>query len=149
MQKHIAAADRGEWIAANDAVEHYARHQQQTLIQMFDRLRARCRAVNPDFLLAYAPFFGYLRGMTHGLGTSERPVLVWSEREYTHGPESRTVDYVRRIDEGGLPAFYVGGHMLWYQDPETLSDNLVAAALPHGRLVGVVRHRAADPCRQR
>ena len=127
--KHIAAADRGEWIAANDAVEHYARHQQQTLIQMFDRLRARCRAVNPDFLLAYAPFVGYLRGMTHGLGTPERPVLVWSEREYTHGPESRTVDYVRRIDEGGLPAFYVGGHMLWYQDPETLSDNLVAAAL--------------------
>ena len=77
---------RGTWIGANKATQHYAAVQRRRLIEQFDSIRARCHSANPDFLLAYAPFLGYLSGLTHGLGTPDRPVIVWSEREYTHGP---------------------------------------------------------------
>ncbi len=127
--RKIAAQDRGKWITANDAEQHYHQYQRYLLIGLFDGIRARCAAINPDYLFAYAPFVGYLSGLTHGLGTPDRPALVWSEHEYTHGPNSRTVNYLRQIQDDGLPAFYASGHMLWYQDPATLADNLVAAAL--------------------
>lgn len=128
-ERRIPAQQRGQWIAANEAVGHYNRAQQRGLIEMWDGIRARCRAIDPDYLFAYAPFVGYLSGITHGLGTPDRPVIVWSEREYTHGPESRTLGYLRRIHDQKLPVLYAGGHMLWYQDPRTLADNLLVAAL--------------------
>ena len=125
----IAPAERGQWIAANKAVLHYGQAQRRQLIGLFDDIRMRCQTLNPEYLLCYAPFVDYLSGLTRGLGTSDRPVIVWSEREYTHGPESRTVDYLKKIDDEGLPVLYASGHMLWYQDPQALADNLVVAAL--------------------
>ena len=126
---HIEPAQRGQWITGNGVGNHYNQAQRSHLITMFDGIRARCRAINPEFLLAYAPFVGYMSGMTHGLGTPSRPVIVWSEREYTHGPESRTVGFLKRVHDEQLPVLYTGGHMLWYQNPKTLADNLVVAAL--------------------
>lgn len=120
---------RGAWIAANEGTRHYAADQRRRLIEQFDGIRAQCHAVNPDFLLVYAPFLGYLSGLTHGLGTPDRPVIVWSEREYTHGPTSRSIDYLRQIRNQQLPALYVAGHMLWYQDPQTLVDNALLSSL--------------------
>jgi hypothetical protein len=125
----IAAERRGEWIEANVATRHYAQAQRQHLIRLFDGIRARCRQVNPDYLFAYAPFLGYLSGLTHGLGTPNKPVIVWSEREYTGGPTGKTADFLKRIHNQKLPVFYVGGHMLWYQNPATLTENALEAAL--------------------
>ena len=127
--ERIAAPKRGQWIVANQAGTHYTRFQRQLLIAQFDAIRQRCRDVAPNYLLAYAPFVGYLRGLTQGLGTSSRPVIVWSEREYTRGPESRTIGYLKQIRDQQMPALYASGHMLWFQDPEKLADNLLAAAL--------------------
>ena len=125
----ISAERRGEWIEANVATRHYAQAQRQHLIKQFDVIRDNCRKVNPDFLFAYAPFVGYLSGLTHGLGTPSKPVIVWSEREYTGGPGGRTVDFLELIRDQKLPVFYVAGHMLWYQNPQVLTDNALEAAL--------------------
>ena len=125
----VRPEQRGRWIEANTAGDHYRQAQRRDLIDMFATIRDRCRKINPDFLFAHAPFVGHMAGLTHGLGTPERPVIVWSEREYVHGPESRTVQYLRRIRDERLPALYVCGHMLWFHDPETLARNLVVGAL--------------------
>ena len=127
--RSIAPGDRGKWVAANKAGNHYSQSQRRHLIGIFDDIRARCQAINPEYLLCYAPFVDYLSGLTRGLGTPDRPVIVWSEREYTHGPESRTLGYLKKIRDDRLPALYASGHMLWYQDPQKLADNLVVAAL--------------------
>jgi len=127
--QRIAADKRGQWIEANEARNHYGRYQRTRLIAQFEDIRRRCHEVNPDFLLAYAPFLGYLSGLTHGLGSPEKPVIVWSEREYTGGPEARTLSYLRRIGDSHLPALYVCGHMIWYQDPQTLTRNALEGAL--------------------
>ncbi|MAE67573.1 MAG: hypothetical protein CMJ18_25225 [Phycisphaeraceae bacterium] len=127
--EHVRPERRGLWIAGNEAGDHYRLEQRLALIKQFGSIRDRCRAINPDYLFAYAPFVGYMSGLTLGLATTERPVIVWSEREYTHGPESRTIGYLERMRDEQLPALYVCGHMIWYQDPKMLADNLVVGAL--------------------
>ena len=127
--RRVKADRRGRWVDANEASTHYGRHQRTRLIAQFADIRRRCRDVNSDFLFAYAPFLGYMSGLTHGLGSPEKPVIVWSEREYTHGPESRTVNYLKRLRDDQLPALYVCGHMIWYQDPAMLTSNTLEGAL--------------------
>ena len=127
--KEIAAEKRGEWIAANGAVEHYGRDQTARVERQYDTLRQRCQAVNPAFLFAYAPFLDSFAGLTRGLGTSNVPCLVFSEQEYTAGPKPQTFANVQRVRGDGLPALYISGHMLWYQTPEVLAENALISSL--------------------
>ena len=84
----IAPQDRGRWINDQKAIEHYGRHAAARIERQWDALRARCQAIRPTFLFAYAPFLEHIPGMTCGLGTPDVPCLVLSEREYGSGPPS-------------------------------------------------------------
>lgn len=127
--RQIEPARRGIWIEGNQAKIHYQEAQRRALIDQFTTIRDQCRDINPDFFFAYAPFVGYLSGLTHAMGTPDKPVIVWSEREYTHGPEVRTIGYLKQVRDQQLPVLYACGHMIWRHNPQELAENLVIGAL--------------------
>ncbi|MAE63948.1 MAG: hypothetical protein CMJ18_06710 [Phycisphaeraceae bacterium] len=119
----------GNWINNRGQAETYNRYQTGRVEDLYDRIRARCQAINPAFLLGYAPFLDSFAGLTRGLGTPHNPCLVFSEQEYTNGPSPQTLANVQRIRTDRIPAIYLSGLMIQHQDPDMLAGNALRGAL--------------------
>lgn len=122
-----ALADRPAWIAANELAEDYARRQELEVTAILEGIRARVRAIEPDFLLGNLLGPESLPGLARGFGTPEMPALVFSELEY-HGDVSGVAERVARLGEEGYPVWYVPGLWLKPVTPPELPALLRSAA---------------------
>ena len=125
----IKPEERGAWINDKGASRTYNRFHTKRVEALYDKLRARCQAVNPAFLLGYAPFLNSFAGLTEGLGTPSNPCLVFSEQEYTNGPNPQSLANVQRIRSEGIPARYLSGLMVYQQEPADFANNALVGAL--------------------
>ena len=129
LYDEVPAERRGLWLSANEATQHYSRFQAKRIEDQYDKIRARCQAINPAFLFAHAPFLEHVAGIERGLGTSSIPCLVLSEREYGSGPSQKSFANVERIRKEGIPALYLCGLFLIQQTPEMVEKNALIGSL--------------------
>jgi hypothetical protein len=125
----IQPEQRGAWINDQDSTVIYAKYNTKRIEALYARLRVRCQAINPAFLFGYAPFFNSFAGLTGGLGTASNPCLVFSEQEYTSGPNPQSLANVQRIRSEGIPARYLSGLMVFQQAPDTFAKNALVGSL--------------------
>lgn len=117
----LPAKDRAKWLRDNGKDALYLAHQEQALVAILRDLREAVHKEHPDLMLGFlnyrsGPFY---RGLVRGLGTPERPVLIFPETTYATGYSVAQVDNVaaevRRI---GAHAIFVPGLWIskWYPD---------------------------------
>jgi len=78
----VEAQDRNEYLKSNKKMDEYVEWFENEVTKMFTRVREAIHEVNPKMIIGYFPAYEWIPGMTEGLGTPERPVLVASENEY-------------------------------------------------------------------
>ena len=134
----VPAEKRGEWLVdrkAMDSLEsmwrggaHYATFATKRVEELWDRIRARCQAINPAFVLARYHVFDDVPGMERGMGTSSVPCLMFNANEYHHGAYRSSFQRMNRI-AGNFPVLYLCGLFINVQPLETLAENALQASL--------------------
>ena len=120
---------RGVWLRPDGIYGHYSRFARRRTEDMYDRIRARCQALNSAFVFGYAGILEHIPGITRGFGTSAVPCVVFDESEYTTGPTftmQRNLRYLRRTD---APAVYVCGLWLHKTRPKELAERALISSL--------------------
>ncbi len=101
--------ERSELLVKEGKIDEYNEWFEDELVKLFAKTREAIHEVNPKIIIGYFPAFDWIPGMTEGLGTPERPVLVASEAEY-HGSLADTETTMRLINESEeLHAIYLPG----------------------------------------
>ncbi len=119
---------RGRWINEHGEDARYGKYSADRVADLYAQIRARCQAINPAYLLGYAPFYNSFAGLTAGLGTATNPCLIFSEQEYTNGPSPQSLANVQHIRSAGVPALYLSGLMVHHQPPQMFADNALLGA---------------------
>lgn len=109
--KRVPFEKRYDWLAEYDLLKDYFDAQSQLITQLAIEFRKRVREVNPDLELGfvyYEPNWMH-DGWARGLGTADKPCVIFSELEYHHGigPSSRGL--AQRLKDMGLYARYLPG----------------------------------------
>ena len=125
----VEAEQRGVWLRQNGFYGHYSRFARKGVEGIFDRIRARCQAINPAFVFGHAPTVEQLPGITRGLGTSTVPCLLFEESEYSSGPTFTMDRNLRYLKRTGAPALYVCGLWLNKTRPTELAERGLIGSL--------------------
>lgn len=104
----IAPENRNAYLINNGKIDEYNKWFEGKVTERFTEIRERIHAVNPEMLIAYFPAYEWIPGMTKGLGTPEKPVIVFSENEYW-GSLADTASRMQEIKENDIPAIYCPG----------------------------------------
>ena len=104
----VAAENRNEYLKNNGKIDAYNTWFEGKVTERFMEIRERIHAVNPEMLISYFPAYEWIPGMTKGLGTPEKPVIVFSENEYW-GSLADTAANMQLIKENDIPAIYCPG----------------------------------------
>lgn len=104
----IEVTKRTEYLNSKKRFEDYNDWVYEQIVALCSSLVERVHEVNPEIIFAYMPGYEWLKGMTEGLGTPERPVLVLSEGEYW-GSLASSVGKMQNIKDSGYHALYVPG----------------------------------------
>ncbi len=78
----VVAENRSEYLKNNGKHSEYTEWFEGEVTKMFAGVRKAIHGINPDIIIGYFPSYEWIPGMTKGLGTPEKPVLVASENEY-------------------------------------------------------------------
>ncbi len=111
----VPAGDRNEYAVSKKMKDDYNQWRYDEAVKLFTDLREKVHAVNPKIIFGYMPGYEWYKGITEGLGTPERPVIVLSETEYW-GSLGTAVNKMRDIKNKGYHALYLPG---LYPQPST------------------------------
>ena len=135
---HVPADRRGQWLVDRGALanlenhwwgdSHYATFTATRIERLWDRIRGRCQAINPAFVVAKYHVFNDIPGMERGMGTSSVPCLMFNSNEYPHGAYRSSFQRMNRI-AGNFPVLYLCGMFIHVQPLETLAENALQASL--------------------
>jgi hypothetical protein len=135
----VPADERGQWLVDRKALNslestwrssssHYALFATKRVEELWDRIRVKCQAINPAFVLARYHVFDDLPGMERGMGTSSVPCLMFNSNEYPHGAYRSSFQRMNRIADD-FPVLYLPGMFIHVQPLETLAKNALQASL--------------------
>lgn len=106
--EEVEAADRSQYLAEKAKTPEYDAWYLNEMVRLFTNVREKVHAVNPNVIFGYMPAFEWVEGMTRGLGTPEKPVIVLSEQEYW-GSLADTQPRMQLIRDEEYPALYLPG----------------------------------------
>ncbi|MEE0944579.1 MAG: S-layer homology domain-containing protein [Clostridia bacterium] len=104
----VDAEKRSDFITQKDKKDDYNNWHTAKITKLFNNVRDKVWAIKPDTIFAYMPSFDWIKGMTRGLGTDEKPVIVLSENEYW-GSLGDTKARMKQIKDENYPAIYLPG----------------------------------------
>ncbi len=126
----VVAQNRNEYLKKQNKLDEYTVWFENEVTNMFARVREAIHAVNPNIIIGYFPAYDWIPGMTRGLGTPERPVLVASENEYW-GSLADTKTRMQHInDDDEVHALYCPGLFAGQSalNPTQLEEKIKTAA---------------------
>ena len=107
--EEVETINRSEYVNNLGKTAEYKEWFEDEVVKLFQYIREETHKVNPNIIFGYFPGFEWLPGMTEGLGTPDRPVLVASEVEYW-GSLASTKDTMLTIKENeDMHAIYCPG----------------------------------------
>ncbi len=78
----VAIENRYSFSKENSFYEAYAAWQKREVTKIFTKIRESLHAINPNLIIGNMPGYEWLPGITAGLGTSQMPLVVFSEDAY-------------------------------------------------------------------
>ena len=115
----VDAVDRSQYVKDKKKKDEYDAWNKQKLVEKFAALREAVHEINPNIIFAYMPNYEYIKGITEGLGTPERPVIILSEKEYW-GSFAGTPKTLQKIKDQGHNALLLPG--LYTDDKKALTS---------------------------
>ncbi|MBP5638717.1 MAG: hypothetical protein J6X55_04525, partial [Victivallales bacterium] len=122
------AEKRLEWIKSRNLFKRYCDYSRWKMTDTCRKVERGIHKVNPDFIIAYVPFFEWFQGCTRGLGTPEMPTLLLSEMEYSVGYTPSIKKRTERLAKEGYPALYAAGIWNFKFPAETIAGHLYRMA---------------------
>lgn len=104
----INIEERNAFITEVGEYEDYKLWQVDEVQRICQNIRDKVYEANPKIKFAYMPSFEWLPGITRGLGTETRPVIILSEDEYW-GSFADTASRMIQLKEEDYPAVYLPG----------------------------------------
>ena len=132
IYERLSDEDRGVWLQANRADEHYARYAAGRLARLYDGIKRSCAQINPTFVMAKYHVFDDMPGLERGLGSSRIPAPLLSATEYRNGPNAWGAKLYLRAVREGFPLIYVPGAYIGSMSPAKLADSALLSALYYG-----------------
>ena len=127
----VAFKDRVAWLKDRKLYEAYAPFLQAEVRAAAARMREQVAAANPAFFVGFypVPHNWHLRGVAQGLGTAERPLILWATSTYGGGGPGLIADtWKQDLLADGIHAYYSGGLLLRQYSAANLAKNLYEIA---------------------
>lgn len=103
----------------------------EKVTELTSKMRDELHKTNPDLIIGYMPELEWLPGITKGLGTDERPVVVFNEQEYK-GTLAQSYTNLSEIKLNDYPAVYCVG--LWTDEAQAISaENISGKVVEAGK----------------
>jgi hypothetical protein len=83
----IAKEERFDYLVHHNLLQRYSDVQAERLHLILSSIEQQVHGINPNFLLGFLAYQDnwFYRGLIRGLGTTARPVMVFSETSYVRG----------------------------------------------------------------
>ncbi|MEE0944580.1 MAG: S-layer homology domain-containing protein [Clostridia bacterium] len=107
--KSVETINRSEYINKQGKVDEYKEWFEDEIVDMLKYIREETHNVNPKIIFGYFPGFEWLPGMTEGLGTPEKPVIIASEVEYWGSLASTKETMIAVKENKDMHALYCPG----------------------------------------
>jgi hypothetical protein len=129
LDQPVALAQRAAWLKGRDLTAAYEAYYRKTLESICRDIEQAVHRANPDFLIGFYSWSNrsmFYEACARGLGTPERPVLLWPGSTYSTGYTPFEVDdQIADLDRIGAHAVFIPGLWLWQFDPQNLAANAV------------------------
>jgi hypothetical protein len=126
---NLVKEQRFAYLTQQNLFQRYTTFQEQQLQAILSHIETRIHQINPSLALGFLPYLDnwFYAGLLKGLGTKNKPVMVFSETSYVRGYTPYVTDEQRRIAEKATSQ-YIPGLWLGRFWPQDLPSQLYALA---------------------
>ena len=129
--KQVPFAERVKWLKDRKLFEEYHPFLQGQVRALAVKMREAVEAVRKDFFLGFypRPHNWMLVGVAQGIGTAERPMVLWATDTYGGGGPSKIPNWREEMEKQDIHCYYCAGMLLRFYSAANLAANMVGCSM--------------------